>query len=164
MDAYEIVNILNQILNLGDSLDDTGVVGVRALTNGEHTTREAVRIELSQFLLYIANGNYTLEDGEVALINLVLGGDYTAFQLKQLAATTNEPNPSSCLTLAGFLSSDMALTQQNGYKTTSYTDVLIRVFEAFGNLMVAFDENSVSRARCAKYINGMKSYVMKKLR
>lgn len=25
--------------------------------------------------------------------------------------------------------------------------------------MVAFDENSVSRARCAKYINGMKSYV-----
>lgn len=39
MDAYEIVNALNQILKLGDSLDDTGVVGVRALTNGEHTTR-----------------------------------------------------------------------------------------------------------------------------
>ena len=55
-------------------------------------------------------------------------------------------------------------TQQNGYKTTSSTDVLIQVFEAFGNLMVAFDENSVSRARCAKYINGMKSYVMKNLR
>ena len=99
MDAYEIVNALNQILDLGDSLDDTGVVGVRALTNGEHTTREAIRLELSQFLLYIANGNSTLEDGEVALINLVLGGDYTSFQLKQLAATTNEPTPSSCLTL-----------------------------------------------------------------
>ena len=164
MDAYDIVNALNQILDLGDSLDDTGVVGVRALTNGEHTTREAIRLELSQFLLYIANGNSTLEDGEVALINLVLGGDYTSFQLKQLAATTNEPTPSSCLTLAGFLSGDMALTQQNGYKTTSSTDVLIQVFEAFGNLMVTFDENSVSRARCAKYINGMKSYVMKNLR
>ena len=31
MDVYEIVNALNQILNLGDSLDDTGVVGVKHL-------------------------------------------------------------------------------------------------------------------------------------
>ena len=103
MDAYEIVNALNQILDLGDSLDDTGVVGVRALTNGEHTTREAIRLELSQFLLYIANGNSTLEDGEVALINLVLGGDYTSFQLKQLAATTNEPTPLVLLNVSRFL-------------------------------------------------------------
>lgn len=93
MDAYEIVNALNQILDLGDSLDDTGVVGVRALTNGEDTTREAIRLELSQFLLYIANGNSTLEDGEVALINLVLGGDYTSFQLKKLAARLTNPPP-----------------------------------------------------------------------
>lgn len=164
MDAYEIVNSLNQILDFGDSLDNTGVAGVKALTNGEHTSREAIKLELSQFLLYIVNGNGTLEDGEVALINLVLGGDYNAYQLKQLAATTNEPNPSSCLTLTGFLSGDMALTQQNGYKTTTTTDVLIQVFEAFGNLMVAFDENSVSKVRCAKFINGMKTYVMKNLK
>ena len=28
MDAYEIMNALNQILDLGDSLDDTGVLGL----------------------------------------------------------------------------------------------------------------------------------------
>lgn len=55
MDAYEIVNALNQILNLADTLDDTGVVGVKALSNGQYTTREVCRLELSQFLLYIAN-------------------------------------------------------------------------------------------------------------
>ena len=29
MDTYEIVNALNQILNLGDTLDNTGVVEYR---------------------------------------------------------------------------------------------------------------------------------------
>jgi hypothetical protein len=163
MDAYEVVNALNQILNLGDTLDDTGVVGVKALSHGQYTTREVCRLELSRFLLYIANGNGSLTDGEVALINIVLGQEYSAFQLKQLASNTDEPTPSTCMTLMGFLSGDAALSQQNGYRTTTSTDVLINVFEAFGNLMVAFDENPVSKARCVKYISGMKSYVMKNL-
>lgn len=163
MDAYKIVNALNQILDLGDSLDDTGVVGVKALSDGQYTTREALRLELSQFLLYIGNGNSYLEDGEVALLNLVMNSDYNALQWRKLATTTEAPNPANCLTLMGFLSGDKALTQQNGYRTTSSTDVLIQTFEVFGNLMVAFDENSVSKARCAKYISGMKSYVMKNL-
>lgn len=163
MDAYEIVNALNQILDLADSLDNTGVVGVKALSNGEYTTREVLRLELSQFLLYIGNGNSYLEDGEVALLNLVMNSDYNAMQQRQVATTTDAPNPANSMTLMGFLSGDKALTQQNGYKTTSSTDVLIQTFEAFGNLMVAFDENATSKARCVKYISGMKSYVMKNL-
>ena len=102
MDAYEIVNALNQILNLGDTLDNTGVVGVKALSNGQYTTREVCRLELSQLLLYIANGNGTLNDGETALINIVLGEEYSSFQLKQLASTINAPDPSSSMTLMGF--------------------------------------------------------------
>lgn len=164
MDAYEIVNALNQLLGLADSLDDTGIVGVKALSNGQYTTREVLRLELSRFLLYIGNGNSYLEDGEVALLNLVMNSDYNAMQWRQVATTTDAPNPSSSMTLMGFLSGDKALTQQNGYRTTFSTDALIQTFQAFGNLMVAFDENSVSKARCAKYINGMKSYVMKNLR
>ena len=163
MDAYEIVNVLNRILDLADSLDNTGVVGVKALFNGEYTTREVLRLELSQFLLYIGNGNSYLEDGEVALLNLVMNTDYNAMQWRQVATTTDAPNPANSMTLMGFLSGDIALTQQNGYKTTSSTDVLIQTFEAFGNLMVAFDENATSKARCVKYISGMKSYVMKNL-
>lgn len=163
MDAYEIVNALNQILDLADSLDNTGVVGVKALSNGEYTTREVLRLELSQFLLYIGNGNSYLEDGEVALLNLVMNSDYNAMQWRHVATTTDAPNPANSMTLMGFLSGDKALTQQNGYKTTSSTDVLIQTFEAFGDLMVAFDENATSKARCVKYISGMKSYVMKNL-
>ena len=163
MDAYEVVNALNQILSLGDTLDHTGVAGVSALTNGQYTTRETCKLELSKFLLYVANGNGILTEGEVALINIVLGQEYSAYQLKQLASSIGTPDPSSCMTLVGFLSGDAALSRQNGYRTTTSTDALINAFEAFGNLMVAFDENYVSKTRCANYISGMRSFVMRNL-
>ena len=163
MDDYEIMYGLNRLLNLGDAIDNTGVVGVRALSNGKYTTREVCRLELSQFLLYIANGNGTLTEGEAALINIVLGEDYSPSELQQLASDIDAPSPSSSLTLLGFLTGDEALSQQKGYRTTDSTDALINVFEAYGNLMVAFDENPVSKARCIKYISGMKDYVMKNL-
>lgn len=162
MDAYEIVNVLNQVLDMGDRLDDTGVVGVKALSDGQYTTREVCRLELSRFLIYIASGNGSFTDGEVALINIVIGQEYSAFQLKQIASTTDEPTP-SCMTLMGFLTADIELSRQSGVRTTTTTDFLISVYETFGNLMVAFDENQVSKARCVKFINGMKTYVMKNL-
>lgn len=164
MDVNEILDALNKILDLGDSLDGTGVVGVKALTNGRHTSRETIRLELSKFLLYIANGNCTLDDGETALINIVLDDHLTASELKKVAAAMDVPDPSSCLTLMGFLSGDMKWSQLKGCRTTTFTNSLITAFEAFGHLMVAFDENSVSQARCDKYINGMKSYVLKNFR
>lgn len=163
MDAYDLINMLNQVQGLADSLDGTGVVGVKALTNGQYTTRYTLKLELSKFLLYIANGNGALTDGEVSLINVVLGSEYNAYQLKQLENSTDDPNPTNCMTLMGFLSGDKVLNQQNGTRSTQTSDVLISLFETFGNIMVAFDENSVSKARCAKYISGMKSYVMKNL-
>lgn len=39
MDANDIINALNRVLDLGDQLDNAGG-GVQGLTNGEHTTRE----------------------------------------------------------------------------------------------------------------------------
>lgn len=60
MDAYDLINMLNQVQGLADSLDGTGVVGVKALTNGQYTTRYTLKLELSKFLLYIANGKTIL--------------------------------------------------------------------------------------------------------
>ena len=163
MDAYEVVSYLNQVYGLGDSLDETGVCGVYKLTNGDHTTREAIRLELSQFLLYIGSGNGMYSDGEVALLNLVLGEEYEAYQYRQLSASVDAPNAANSLSLMGFLSGDMALNQQNGTRSTTTTDTLINLFKAFGELMVAFDENPTAKARCAKHISGMKAYVMKNI-
>ena len=162
MNAYELVNGLNQLLNLADAIDNAGA-GAKALTRGQYSTRQACRLELSQFLLYIANGNGNLTEGEMALVNIVLGEEYTAYQLRQLASAISVPDPSSSMTLMGFLSGDALLTQQNGYRTTSSSDALISAFESFGNLIVAFDENPVSKTRCMNYIRGMKSYVLKTL-
>lgn len=163
MNVYEIVNTLNQILNYADSIDGTGAVGVKALSNGQYTTREALRLELSRFLLHIGNGNDHLDEAEVALLNIVRGSNFTASQWRQIALTTDAPNPSESMTLMGFLSTDKALSAQNGYKTTSSTDALIQIYKTFGDLMVAFDENADSKARCVKYISGMKSFAMKNL-
>ena len=163
MDAYEIVNALNQVYGIADKLDNTGVVGVKALSNGQHTTRETLQLELSHFLLYVANGNGNFTDGEVALVNLVLGGEYSSWQLKQLCTTTDDPNPATSLTLMGFVSGDKAINEQNGTKELSVTNLLINLYETLGNLMVAFDESPVSKARVIKYISGMKSYAMKNL-
>ena len=157
MDAYEVVSYLNQVYDLGDSLDGTGVCGVYNLTDGNHTTRDAIRLELSQFLLHIGSGNSVYSDGEVAVLNLVLGETYEAYQYRQLSATVDAPNPANSLSLMGFLSGDMALNQQNGTGSTANADILINLFNAFGELMVAFDENPTAKARCVKHISGMQA-------
>lgn len=164
MDAQELINMLNQILDLGDSMDENGVMGVKALTNGTHTTREVTRLELGRFLLYIASGNGVLTDGEVSLINVAFGLEYSAYQYRQLEAQTNYPDPSNSLSLMGFLSGDIVLSKHNGHRSTVMTDALIGLFESYGGLMVAFDDNPVSRARKLKYISEMKSYVSKNLK
>lgn len=164
MDGQEIINALNRIYEISDSIDQTGLVGVKAISKGQFTTRQAIQLELTQFLLYIANGNASFSDGEVALINLVLNLNCNSQQLAALCTSIAEPDPANSLGLAGFLSADKFINLRSGDHSTSSTDVLIQFYELMGKLMVAFDENSVSEKRVKKYINGMKSYVMKNLK
>lgn len=163
MDAYEIVSLYNQTLDLCDTLDNSGL-GVYALTDGGHRTRETLRLELSQFLLYLGNANASFEDGEVALMNIVLGEEYTASIYENLCASVNEPSPNSSLTLMGFVSGDKALNNQNGTSSTQLCDLLVNLYENMGNVMVALDDNKVATLRKIKFINGMKSYIMKQIR
>ena len=162
MDAYEIVSLYNQTLDLCDTLDNSGL-GVYALTDGGHRTRETLRLELSQFLLYLGNANASFEDGEVALMNIVLGKEYTASMYEQLCASVNEPSPDKSLTLIGFVSGDKALNNKNGTRSTQLCDLLFNLYETMGNVMVALDDNKVATMRKIKFINGMKSYAMKKI-
>ena len=158
MNAYDYLDFLNQFLNLADVMDNSGF-GVRRISNGEYTSRESCRLELGAFLMYIANGKGRINDDDASLINIVMGTEYTGYQLTQVAATLDEPKPSSSMTMLGFISGDIALTQQNGYRTTQSTDALINLFDTFGSLMVAYDDNYISRNRFNNYIAGMKSYV-----
>ena len=50
MDVNDIVNALNGILDLGDTLDNAGI-GIKSASNGEHTTRDIIKLELG-FLSY----------------------------------------------------------------------------------------------------------------
>lgn len=66
MDANDIINALNRVFDLGDQLDNAGG-GAQGLTNGEHTTREVCKIELGQFLLYLASSKG--QNGSIILHN-----------------------------------------------------------------------------------------------
>jgi len=76
MDTQAVINAFRGFLNLCDKLDSIGG-GVRGLTNGEHTTRNVCRIELGQFLLYIADGAVSITDVQAAFLDLVLYDDGT---------------------------------------------------------------------------------------
>ena len=163
MDAYEIVSLYNQTLDLCDTLDNSGL-GVYALTDGKYRTRETLRLDLSRFLLYLGNANASFEDGEVALINIVLDEEYTATMYEKLCASVDEPIPGDSLTLMGFVSGDKALNNQNGTRSTQLCDFLVNLYENMGNVMVALDDNKVATMRKIKFINGMKAYIMKQVR
>lgn len=115
MDATDIINALNRVLDLGDQLDNAGG-GVQGLTNGEHTTREVCKIELGQFLLHLASSSSYINDGQAAVLNLVFGDGYSeipAYKFKELSSPISAPDADNNLTLSAFMQADMALSRQN---------------------------------------------------
>lgn len=159
MDVNDIINALNRVLDLGDQLDNAGG-GVQGLTNGEHTTREVCKIELSQFLLYIADGCSYVNDAQASLLNLVLGDGYSsvpAYKVKELAKSVSAPDPSKNATLMAFRQADIALSQQNGDNSSSLINILVSIYEAFGQLMVAVNENPIAQSRYDRVISQFKS-------
>ena len=160
MDANDILNALNGVLDLGDTLDDSGI-GVKAMTNGERTTRAACQMELGNFLLYIGDGGDVFTDGQADLVNLLLSeqfGQIPAWRMKSVAAALNAPDPETNATYLAFENGDEAMASQNGtVPTTQLRDLIISLYESFGGLMVALNENVLSKVRCETYINGLKS-------
>ena len=159
MDANDIINALNRVLDLGDQLDNAGG-GVQGLTNGEHTTREVCKIELGQFLLYLASSSTFINDGQAAVLNLVLGDGFSeipAYKFKELASTISAPDPSNNLSLSAFMQADMALSQQNGESSSSLTSILISIYKAFGQLLIAVNENALAHSRYDRFVSRLES-------
>lgn len=159
MDANDIINALNHVLDLGDQLDNAGG-GVQGLTDGEHTTREVCKIELGQFLLYLANCSSFINAGQAAVLNLVLGDGFSeipAYKLKELASSISAPDPSNNLTLSAFMQADLALSRQNSNSSSSLTTILISIYKAFGQLLIAMNENAIAHNRYDGFINRLES-------
>ncbi len=159
MDVNDLINALNQILNMGDQLDNAGG-GVKRLTDGAHTTREACRMELSQFLLYIADGCSYVNDSQAAVVNIVLGEEYSdvpAYKIQEVAKGVNAPDPNMNMTVMAFRQADFALSRKNGEDSSSLTDLLISVYEMYGLLMVAANENPIARSRYDRIISKLKT-------
>lgn len=161
MDAYDLVKMLHGVYDLCDDLDREGY-GVYAITNGEHTSRDALKLELGHFLAWIGGANGTYSEGEMALINFVLGTDWDAQRLKQFS-TGVEPNPNTSASLGGFLLKDKAMNADEGTRKADGAELVISLFDAMAEVVIAFDDNATAKAKKNKYINGMKTYVQKNL-
>ena len=99
MDVNDIVNALEGILGLGDTLDSNGI-GINTATGGEHTTREVLKTELGQFLMYVGAGGSSFSDGQVGLVNLLLSdqfGQLPAWRIKSVADDMTPPDPAGNL-------------------------------------------------------------------
>ena len=158
MEVQDLVNAFNSILEVGDFLDNSGA-GIKAMTNGNHTTRELCTLELGQFLLYVGDGGAFFNDAQAGLVNLVLGdiyGQTPAWRLKSVAAGLDKPDPERNMTYLAFSIGDEALTRQQGTPSTHMRDLLISLYDAFGGLMVSLNENLGSRMRYNGYINSLK--------
>lgn len=161
MAAQEVLNALNQIYDLGDSLDDAGI-GTLALTNGNKTTREACRLDIAHFLVYVGNGGSFVTDAQASLLGIVLGSQYgqvTPEAFRNVAKDVGVPEADKSLSILTFCHCDQVLSRKNGTKSTSLTDVLVNLYESVGQLMVALNENVVSRSRYDSYIREMKSVI-----
>ena len=159
MDVNDILTALNGVLDLGDTLDNNGI-GISAMTNGKHTTRELCKMELGSFLLYVGAGGGFFNDGQAGLVNILLMDKYgqiPSWQMKSVADDLDMPIAANNATFTAYKNGDDALSQQNGRPTTQLTDLLISLYESFGGLMVAFNENTLSRVRCDTYVNGLKA-------
>ena len=87
MDVNDLLTALNGVLDLGDTLDNNGI-GISAMTNWQHTTRELCKMELGSFLLYVGAGGGFFNDGQAGLVNLLLSDKYgqiPSWQMKSVA-------------------------------------------------------------------------------
>ena len=158
MDVNAINRLLNQFLGWGDILDSKGD-GVLMLTGGKRTTRETCKVELGQFLTYIADGCSCVNDAQADVLNLVVGdvfGCIPTDKIKELAQSVGAPNPMLNMTLLAFKRADAAAKQQLGANAKSSTDALVALYEVFGQLMLAVNEDSTARLRFNSFMNQLK--------
>lgn len=160
MDANDIMNAINGILDIGDTLDNSGI-GVKALTNGKNTTRELCQMELGAFLLYIGDGAPSFTDAQATLVNLLLAQQFgmtPAWKMKSVAAELDKPDPNHNVTYQAFSFADEAVARQQGKPAgTQLRDSIVNLYETFGGMMVAVNENPISRMRYNNYISGLKA-------
>lgn len=159
MDINDLVQALNGILELGDTLDNTGV-GIQTISNGQHTTRGIIQLELGQFLLYVGDGGTTFTEGQAALVNLLLSerfGQAPAWHMKDIASAVGTPDAGDNMSFNVFHAADVGLSEQKGRQENQLTEMLIGLYESFGKIMVLLNQNILSQIRCDNYINALKA-------
>lgn len=159
MDVKDLIQALNSILELGDTLDNNAI-GLQSMTSGQHSTREIIQMELGQFLLYVGDGGSSFTDAQAALVNLLLSeqfGEAPAWRMKDIASAVGIPDAEDNMSFQVFHAADIGISEQKGIQENRLSEMLIGLYESFGKLMVLLNQNILSQIRCDNFIESLKT-------
>ena len=71
----ELYKALDTAYAIGDQLNNAGA-GIKALSDGQYTTRSTIRVELVGFLLHIISRNENITQSQADVLSIVLEEDW----------------------------------------------------------------------------------------
>lgn len=155
----ELYKALDTAYAIGDQLDNAGA-GVKALSDGQYTTRSTIRVELVGFLLHIISRNENITQSQADVLSIVLEEDWPTEMVKQTAQDYKEMTPyDSTYSLLAFMMEDATYSMTEGKINTQRSDLLNHLFRMFGDLMLlAGDSRAFGSLLMEKCLLGMKQY------
>ena len=162
MNMYEVESTFNNFLDMADSLDEQEGAGIKLLSNGTSTTRQAVKNEVGLFMLSLVDGlNYvTYEQKHLLDLALEKGfEDADSDQVLQMADSINAPYGGDNVSINAFVLHDLISTKVTHEYTTSAADSMVGLFRMMGQAIMAagLDTTSLSQMRFDNYMSGLET-------
>ena len=158
MTGYDIMNAIHKILELGDNLDSSGG-GAKGLSNGDMSTREVCRVELIQFLFYIADGCTFLTDGQATVLNIVLDDGESSIPasiMRDVVRKMSKPKVENNISVLAFCLGDKLLTEKTGRESTDCIDALLNLYDFLGGLIITMNRSSEAQSRFDHFMDGLR--------
>lgn len=160
MIVQEAIKNLELALDFADQIDSS--LNRTDDTDERLSTRHLCIQELTHFLLHIAGGCSIVNDAQAGLLSIVMGDDFKPIptsEMKEAARRVGPPNMNRHLTLMTFQKCDEILAPEIGVDPV-FSRLLLKIYEMFGEIMVAINENPVSRCRYETMIGQLRDRVL----
>ncbi len=158
INSDDIYRMQIKVHKRADEMDDAGG-GLLMLTGGEITTSHTCKLELGQFLIYIADGCSCINDAQFVVFNRFIPMEVFGYcsknRIKELAQRVGVPDPRRNLTLSAFQHADATIEQELG-EASHATDALVALYESVGQLMLESNQDPIAQNRYDRFMQQLK--------
>ena len=163
----DLQKVINNMYSLADSLDNAGL-GMKQM--GDTSTKEALRIELLVYMIYLAGADRDIASEEVEMINNYFDFNLSAEYIKDFIISNkiNDENFGKKIPaiIQLFVKIDNTLLSQQNNESYSFVSVLMyQTYEAFGKELLACDENVSEKEidTLTVYLENLRNYIQREL-